>query len=371
MKMRLKVRAKPLAAVGLGALFLASFFIPFILASREGDRAIGAQTHGFESIEAAAEWSFLNQGPVIPVYRTRSHMVENVPLEAYVRGVLAAEMPAEFEMEALKAQAIAARTFIVKRIGERNKGTLPVQGLGPQANEAEKKAADSAGEQAAVEAWVNDTIEHQVYLSVEEMKQRWRGGEFSQYLTKLTRAVKETEGKVITYGGQPIQASFFSTSNGFTENSEEYWSNAFPYLRSVASPWDSEVSPKFSAVTIFTVDEFTEKLGLGASAKASFIKSGVKVEAYSTGKQIAKLKIGGQTFTGRELREKLELPSATFTIRRSGQEVRIETKGYGHGVGLSQYGANGMALEGKTAEEIISYYYKGVTVENAAAYLPK
>src|SRR5690606_15224885 len=154
-----------------------------------------------------------DQQVIVPVYRTAQKQVEKVEIERYVAGVLSAEMPVEFEIEALKAQAIAARTYIVKQL------------LNP------------TGIQLPEEAIVTDTIQHQVYRSEAELKKLW-GKDFQWKYQRVKQAVDETKGKIITYKGEPITASFFSTGNGFTENAEEYWNHPIPYLKSVASPWD-------------------------------------------------------------------------------------------------------------------------------------
>lgn len=274
---------------------------------------------------------------VIPVYRTAQKQVEKVEIEQYVAGVLSSEMPAEFEMEALKAQAIAARTYIVKQL------------LHPP------------GIQLPDDALVTDTIRHQVYRNEEELKKIW-GKEFERKYKRIMQAVNETKGTIITYNGEPITASFFSTSNGYTENAEDYWNHPIPYLKSVSSPWDKQ-SPKYTAKTTIPVREFEQKL----QVKLANEKTIGKVLKRTKGKRIALIEIGGKTFTGREVREKLNLQSTDFMLTRKQNTIVVETKGYGHGVGMSQYGANGMAMEGKTAEEIIQHYYQGTKIEQLDA----
>ncbi|PWA11872.1 stage II sporulation protein D [Pueribacillus theae] len=277
----------------------------------------------------------------IPVYRTLKKEVENVPLESYVAGVLSSEMPANFELEALKAQALAARTYIVKQLLHPAEMNLP---------------------EGAV---VTDTPLHQVYLSHDELKELW-GKDFQWKYERIQKAVQETKGKILTYDNQPITASFFSTSNGFTENAEDYWENELPYLKSVASPWD-KVSPKFQSSETMPVKAFEEKLGISLSKE----KNTGTIMKRTEGKRIAEIKIGDKTFTGREVREKLELNSTDFSIERKGNTVSIYTKGYGHGVGMSQYGANGMAKEGRKAEEIVAHYYKGIEISNIEPFESK
>ena len=270
-----------------------------------------------------------------PIYLTREQRIESVTLEQYVRGVVAAEMPIEFELEALKAQAIAARTYIARRFAKLDVSNMPVAG-----------------------AWVTDTEAHQAYLTDEDIDGKWTGPQREANLAKLDRAVRETQNLIMTHGGEPILAVYFSTSNGFTENSEDYWSENLPYLRSVESGWDRNVSPKFRAELRLPKEEFAERLGID-KRKADQIR----VLERSEGRRVKKIRIGGKTFTGREVREKLGLPSTAFEIRMDGEEAAITSYGHGHGVGMSQYGAQGMALAGYTAEDILKHYYTGITIE--------
>lgn len=278
---------------------------------------------------------------VIPVYLSRRQTVVDVPLEQYVRGVVAAEMPPDFELEALKAQAIAARTYIVRKIVEQDFGEMPHP-----------------------RAWVTDTEADQAYMTDEELRARWPGREYAANIGKINRAVAETKGRIIVYDGRPIDATYFSTSNGYTENSEDYWSEAIPYLRSVESPWDADISPKYKTVTILPVKEVVNRLGLrdmpASAGKGG--KLGLTVSEMTGGNRIKTIKINGVTFSGREVREKLGLPSSHFTWIVNGDSIEFTTYGYGHGVGMSQYGANGMALLGHSAEEILRHYYQGVHI---------
>lgn len=280
---------------------------------------------------------------IVPVYLTKEKRVDHIDLENYVRGVVAAEMPADFELEALKAQAIAARTYIIRRWLAEDRSNVPDE-----------------------EALVTDTVLHQAYLTDEELKRQWGSENFERNRERLNQAVEETRGQVITYQNKPIEATFFSTSNGYTENSEDYWTNPIPYLRSVASPWDKEIAPRYKETISIPYSEFRSKLGLSETLSASSVFANSKVLEYTDGKRIKKLSIGGKTFSGKEVREKLGLNSSQFQWKLNGKEVEITTTGYGHGVGMSQWGANGMAKEGKTAVEILKHYYTGVEVQNAS-----
>lgn len=275
--------------------------------------------------------------PVIKVFRTNANKVEKVPLEVYVARVVASEMPAEFELEALKAQALAARTFLVKHLLH---GSEDVPG-----------GAD-----------VLDTVDHQVYKSEEELRRIW-GTDFSWKMSRINQAVNETKGEIITYKGEPITAAFFSTSNGYTENSEDYWQNSIPYLRSVQSPWDKQ-SPKFLNQKIVPLSDVENKLGVDFDQKPV-----VSHLSRTESKRVEKVIIGGKSFTGREVREALGLHSSDFSIAKKDNYLIFTTRGYGHGVGMSQYGANGMALEGKNYKEIIEHYYQGAEVSDISPFL--
>lgn len=274
----------------------------------------------------------------VAVYRTKKDEVETVPLEKYIVGVVGAEMPAEFEEEALKAQSLTARTYIVKQLmTDKQVGIL--------------KGGD-----------VSDTTTHQVYKNEDELKEIW-GVDYSKNINKIRKAVYETRGQILVYDNTPITASYFSTSNGYTENAEDYWTNPIPYLISVESPWDVK-SPKFTDQVKMPISEFESKLDV----KVSSPNVG-EIVSRTTSHRVEKVKIGDKEFTGRDIREKLGLRSTDFSWKLEGDQVVITTKGFGHGIGMSQYGANGMAKEGKTFEEIVKYYYKGVSISEASTFL--
>ncbi|WLV24176.1 stage II sporulation protein D [Aciduricibacillus chroicocephali] len=275
----------------------------------------------------------------VAVMRTASEQVENVPLETYVTRVVASEMPADFEMEALKAQSLAARTYIVNHLlSNSNKGG----------------------------AQVTDTVQHQVYKNDTELRKVW-GSEYDNKMKKLKKAVASTAGQILTYHKEPITPSFFSTSNGYTENSEDYWGQKLPYLRSVKSPWDQK-SPKFQDQQVFTRTQVGNALGIDLSGGTA---AAFEVTRTESGR-VAEVKLGSSKFSGKKIRELLGLPSSDFKIEQKNDHFIFKTKGYGHGVGMSQYGANGMAKEGKDYKQIVKHYYQGIEirpVEEAATKL--
>lgn len=275
----------------------------------------------------------------VAVYRSHLNEVENTPVEEYLVGVVASEMYVDYELEALKAQAVAARTYIYKQMISDTKENVPEGAI------------------------VTDTEMHQVYKNRTELKEQW-GTDFNLRIKKIEEAVKSTEGKILTYNNQPIDAAYFSTSNGYTENSEEYWISKLPYLRSVESPWD-KTSPKYIESVKISVGEFENKLGVKLKNDTSV----GQIISKTTGDRVALVDINGKEFTGREIREHLGLKSSDFEWERKGNQIIITTKGLGHGVGMSQYGANSMAQEGKNFKEIIDYYYKDINISNADKFL--
>lgn len=342
------------------AAFLAAFFmvlivIPGVLverftlpASSEASKTqiSGAGSSGKTLDSSSIQSDTLSNRIAVPVYLSKQKKIETVPLEDYVRGVLAAEMPIDFELEALKAQALAARTYVVRRMVEQDTSQVPVEG-----------------------ALVTDTVSHQVYLSEETLAERWKDEAYVRNMAKLNQAVEETRDMIITYEGKPINATFFSTSNGYTENAEDVWPFALPYLKSVRSPWDVQ-SPSYTETVTFSYADLLKKLGVSSISTNSSDKTGIRVLETSEGRRIKKVMIGGKSLDGTDVREKLGLKSTHFEWKWEGTgkkaKLHITTYGYGHGVGMSQWGANALAENGRTAEEIIRYYYQGVAISKAS-----
>ena len=264
----------------------------------------------------------------IKVLQTNKNKIIELDLEDYVKGVIAGEMPISFEIEALKAQAVAARTYGVKRINKNNKYD------------------------------VVDTVMNQVYLDDNALRIKW-GNNYDLYMNKIEKAVKETKGEYVDYNGKYADTLFFSTSVGNTENSEEIFGTKISYLQSVSSEWDEEVSPVYQEKKIFTRENFCKKLSLSDCTK---IYVNIKNET-STGR-IKKLEINGKSFTGTEVAYLLGIRSNYFSIYIENNNVAIYTKGFGHGVGMSQYGAEGMAINGYLYNEILEHYYQGTTIKN-------
>lgn len=262
---------------------------------------------------------------VIKVKNEKTGSIMEIPFEEYIKGVVSGEMPTTFEPEALKAQAVASRSYALYHM----------QG----------KEYD-----------VTNTTSNQVYFTDEELKEKWKE-EYTKKINKIKTAIIDTKGEYLTYQGETVNAMFFSTSVGQTENSEEVFVDKVPYLRSVSSEWDKE-SPVFTDTATMELKEFYNKLALPYNEKLNI----EVLEKTSTGRT-KKIKINDKEFNGRDVAQKLSLRSNYFDIIQNENKLTITTKGFGHGVGLSQYGANGMAKEGYNYKEILKHYYEGTEIK--------
>lgn len=263
--------------------------------------------------------------------------VHELTLEDYLWGVVAAEMPASFQLEALKAQVCAARTYTIAR------QTDP---------DSKHPQADICADSSCCQAYVERSM----------AEARW-GLNAAEYAQKLEMAVAETDGLGILYEGTPIQALFFSSAAGRTVDAVEVWGNGVDYLRGVDSPEGAEV-PNYHSQVILTPEEVRGLvLGVYPGADLTGKPEGWfshRVENSAGG--VASMVVGGVTLTGSQLRGLFSLRSTYFTVDWDGTAFTFSVTGYGHGVGMSQYGANAMAGEGKNFREILTWYYTGTEV---------
>lgn len=280
----------------------------------------------------------------IKVYNTGTKEVESLLLDEYVKGVVAAEMPAEFHIEALKAQAIAARTYAISRSIKYENGH-----------------PDHPG------APLCSGVHCQAYLSLENLEKIHGKSWVENYWSKIEDAVESTARMVIYYEGQVIEPLYHSTSGGMTEDAVNVFAVDSPYLKAVESPYETD-APRYRTVENFTVDEFISKLK-GKYPKINidrdnFHKKLKLIERTDSGR-IKTLAIDDEIINGRDIRDLYGLNSTNFRIifDKSLNIIEIETYGYGHGVGMSQWGANGMAKMGKTYEEILRHYYTGIDLK--------
>lgn len=249
-----------------------------------------------------------------------------IELEEYIIGVVAGEMPASFSMEALKAQACASRTYAMYKMKNLNNYVL------------------------------STTINDQVYLTIDEMKKKW-GNDFNYYYDRVKRAVDETKGEVITYNDDLIISYYFAISNGYTDNAMNVFNENRSYLVSVDSSWDKNYQAYSSNRTMLK-STFCNRLGL------AFGDVNIGNVVRDTNNYVRSININGRTFTGKEVFNKLALKSMDFEISVNGDKVIIKTLGFGHGVGMSQYGAEGMAKQGYTYENILKHYYQNTEISN-------
>lgn len=269
---------------------------------------------------------------IVRVKRVNKNRIDNVRLEEYVVGAVGGEMPVSFSLEALKAQAVASRSYVLKKQENNKDGTYDVV----------------------------DTTSNQVYLDDDDLKEKWKDS-YVSYINKVREAVNETSMEYLEYNGEIANTMFFSTSNGYTEDSQVVFSEDIPYLKSVDSKWDESISGSFNYEVEMSLDDFYKKLDLNYDKNLSI----VLLDKSSSGRIIS-LKINGKLFTGREVYNKLKIRSTDFAIIQEGEKVKIKTKGFGHGVGMSQYGAFGMAKNGYKYNEILAHYYKGTNLKKLA-----
>jgi len=271
----------------------------------------------------------------VSVFSPADNTTVTVSEKEYIIGSVAAEMPASYSEEALKAQAVACHTLLEY-----------------------KKNTDKSESVPEVEA----SSYFQNYLTKEEMKTRW-GDKFDEYYSKIENAVESVSDKIITFENEPIMALYHAVSAGNTGSAEELWGSDIPYLQSVSSPSDRLYS-SFSEEKIFSAEEFEKiiKESGDVSVKGKKEKYIGKTEYFDSG-YVKSIVICKKEFTGEEIRKLFSLRSSAFTLEYRDSSFVFETSGYGHGVGMSQYGAECLAKQGFTYDEILRHYYTGVEIQ--------
>ena len=300
-------------------IIISVIFIPFIITSFFYEYKLQHIQSGFNS----------NKDETVVRVLTKNNTVEKINLEDYLVGVVSGEVPVSFEKEAIKAQAVAARTYALKQI-ENHKN---------------------------YEYDVKDDTSSQVYQTDEELRNKW-GNNYDEYVKKIKECVNKTEGEYVSYNNEVIYAFFFSTSNGKTEDNKNVFGKDLPYLKVVDSSFDESETKNFTTVKIVSLDDFYKQLNLEKSDELN-ITDIVKTESG----RISSIMVNGNVFTGRDFQKRLSLRSNDFTIQKNNENITITTKGFGHGVGMSQYGANALAKRHKTYDEILKYYYQGTNLQ--------
>ena len=314
--------------------FVMGVLLPGLLFSVTEKIVLQAHTH--ESTVSTTEslpQQQIEQQPEKPVCSIKilqkDGSATEMDLDTYLVGVLLAEMPTDFHMEALKAQAVVARTYGLKRYTSGNKH--PGGGV--------------CTDYACCQGYCSEAD----YLL---------SGGTQEGIDRVSQAVKDTQNYVLTYGGALIEATYFSCSGGRTEDAVAVWGTEIPYLQAVDSPGEEQAKHFTDSVT-FSAGEFTARLGADLRGTPAKWLGSV---TYTQGGGVATMMIGGKAYSGTDLRKKLGLRSTAFSMVAVGDSIHITTKGYGHRVGMSQYGAEAMAVAGNTYETILQHYYPGVAL---------
>lgn len=271
-------------------------------------------------------FTFSSESPIfsdfeISLYIKETDQIRKIPFEEYIAQVTYAEIPASFEKEAIKAQAIAVRSYTYAKLKKNS---------------------------------------HENFDMCSDVNhcQAWREADSTAYYKKISEAVEETRGRVATYKYEIIDAVYHASSGGITEDAVNVWSNHEDYLVAVKSPKEEEIMKDFEVEQIVTKEEFLNKLNLLKLEE-------MKIVSKTEGERVKEILINDKTFTGNEIRKIFNLRSSNFEVFEKNGNIIFKVKGYGHGVGLSQWGAQAMALDGKTCDEIIKHYYTGVEIVNS------
>lgn len=326
-------------------LILISFLIPIIFTKKFGeDKQTSSVTEHIdnkeENIPKVEEPSYdYKKYNTVKVLHTKTNNIEEINLDEYLYGVVSAEMPASFEKEALKAQSIVARTYTIYKIIH---------------NGGKHEGADICDDSNCCQAWI----------SREDRLSKWEEIERESNWNKIVQAVNETKGKIITYNGEPINAFFHSNSGGSTEAPINVWGGSgYPYLQTVETSGEDSYTQYKSEVIISKealVNKMKEKY---KDFSINFEEeNAIQILEYTEGKRVKTIKIGNKNLSGVEVRSIFTLKSANFEVNIEDNNIKFSVIGYGHGVGMSQTGADSLAKQGKTCEEIIIHFYTGVAV---------
>lgn len=320
------------------------FILPALLTKREVETYTNTESsnivkeQGKDEENSKVEYNYEKYGTIRLLHKSTGE-VEEVPLDTYLCNVVSAEMPADYEMEALKAQAIVARTYTIYK-----------------AQNPKHENADICDDSTCCQAWV----------SKETRLSRWEESKRESNWQKIENAVNSTAGKIITYQGQPINAFFHANSGGVTELPVNVWGgSSLPYLQVVETAGE-EGYTQYSSEVVLSQDELINKL----KTKYSDIQidfenqDDIKILDYTDSNRAKTVKFGNHELSGVETRTLLGLKSTNFEITREGDNIKFSVKGYGHGVGMSQTGADSMAKEGNNYEEIIKHFYKDIEIKN-------
>ena len=294
-------------------------------------------TKGKKEKEEIKDYNYGNYEK-IKLLHVANNKVEEINIDKYLLNVVSAEMPATYEQEALKAQAVVARTYTIHKIK----------------NGGKHENADICDDSTCCQAWI----------SKEDRLEKWEEDEREENWSKIEEAVNSTKGEIITYDGKPINAFFHASSGGITEMPIDVWGGSgYPYLQVVKTAGEEGYS-QYSSKVELSREELLEKLKSEyADIKIDFEdKDAIKITEYTNSNRVRTIKFGNKNLSGVETRTLLGLKSTNFTIEQSDDKIKFSVIGYGHGVGMSQTGADALAKQGKDYKEIIKHFYTGVEI---------
>ncbi|KEI12982.1 stage II sporulation protein D [Clostridium novyi] len=313
------------------------------IGDREESNRFNFKKNSISNGEKHIKDEYYKEDLVMEVYITKKKSIYKIDLEEYVMGVVSAEMPVEFPIEALKSQAVAARTYAL----------------------AHKEIFGAKKSPRAHGGNVNDTTDFQVYINKEERMRLWPKSKRENFWNKITQAVEETKGEVLSYDGELVMSPYyFSTSGGKTEDAINVFNKEIPYLKSVKSPGEEGASKYISKVK-FSYEQLAYMLNQWnpkCNIKSKSIKKQVHILKRSKAGTVLKMKVGDKCIGGIKFRTILKLNSANFNIDFYKKQVEITCRGYGHGVGMSQWGSKAMAEDGYDYKKILKHYYKGTNI---------
>ena len=321
------------------AFLLIFFLLPAMLTKKDSEVSAKVPDDNVEETKNNNEYDYKNYGTIKLLHQDTGE-VEEVALDTYLYNVVSAEMPADFELEALKAQAVVARTYTIYKIQNKKHDN-----------------ADICDDSSCCQAWI----------SKDDRLARWDEDKRESNWAKIEQCVNETKGKIITYNGAPINAFFHSNSGGTTELPVNVWGGGteYPYLQVIETAGE-EGYTQYSSEATFTQDELIEKLKTKYEDITIDFNNNddLKILDYTDSGRVKTVKFGNHELSGTETRSLFELRSTNFEIIKENGNIKFSVKGYGHGVGMSQTGADSLAKEGKSYEDIIKHFYVGVEISD-------
>ena len=326
------------------AFIFICFILPAILTKRDINTSSGDTKNDSELVNNQEEVSKNNNYQYknyanIKLLHKKTGEVEEVPIDTYLCNVVSAEMPADFEIEALKAQAVVARTYTLYKIKSKK-----------------HENSDICDDSTCCQAWITK----------EDRFARWEESKRESNWKKIEQCVNDTKGKVVTYNNEPINAFFHSNSGGKTEVPVNVWGGSnLPYLKSVETTGEEGYS-QYDSEVILSRDELINKLKTKyEDIQIDFNNNeDIKIIEYTDSDRVKTVKFGNHEVAGTETRTLLGLKSTNFEIIKENEIIKFRVKGYGHGVGMSQTGSNTMAKEGKNYEDIIHHFYADVEIKD-------